>query len=531
MAMMKGLAALLGGLGLVAVGFGLLSSLLAIFQPVGDLVWIVGNLAVGVILLSVSLFMSFDTVRERLRSAEGRRAGRHGTSSLVSTLAGVVILGLLGFFAQRHPVRFDWSESRVNTLTSQSLGLLDDLPGEATITAFFHEQEAPAASDLLARYAHASDRVRLEFLDPNQVPGLVEDLKLDPEALARGLARIEVGGSAVVVTEFEESSVTNALLKLVRSSGKKVYFSDGHNERLIRSEDGGPASGKESLGRAAEALRNETYAVETLAMASRGDVPEDADLLVIAGPTRPFLPHELDALRGYAARGGALLVMVDPRAQTNLYELLEEWGVVLGDDVVVDQSLALFGRATSPFAGGYAPEHPITAEMRETTLFPMVRSVTARSGKGPWEYERLVLTGKDSWAERDLEGWRSTGRAVFGPEDVAGPVSIALAGSPGPASAEGERAPRLVVFGDSDFVSNEFVDSFRNRDLFLNSVAWLMGDVEQISLRPHVSRASRFQMDATQFRRIQYLSLFVLPEAIAVLGVFAWWRRRAPSDV
>ena len=526
---MSGLAALLGGLGLVAVGFGLLSALVAIFQPVGDLAWIVGNLALGVILLSLSLFMSFDTVRARLRSAEGRRAGRHGTSSLLSTFAWIVILGLLGFLASRHSLRFDWSESRVNTLSEQSLALLAELPGEVTLTAFFHQQAAPEASDLLARYAHASDRVRIDYVDPNVVPGLVEDLRLDPEALARGLARIELAGQAVVVTEFSESALTNALLKLVRGSNKKVYFSDGHNERLIRAEDDEPASGKETLGRAAEALRNETFAVESLALASRGEVPQDADVVVIAGPTRPFLEHEIEALRAYAARGGALLVMIDPRAQTNLYTLLEEWGVLLGDDVVVDQSLALFGQATSPIAGGYAPAHPITQGLRETTLFPMVRSVDVREGAGGWAYERLVLTSKESWAERDLDGWRKTGRAVLGAEDLPGPVPIALAGSPHAGTDADARESRLVVFGDADFVSNEFVDSFRNRDLFLNSVQWLMGDVSQISLRPHTSRASRFQMDALQFRRLQYLSLFVLPEGIAVLGVFAWWRRRDAS--
>ena len=60
----------------------------------------------------------------------------------------------------------------------------------------------------------------------------------------------------------------------------------------------------------------------------------------------------------------------------------------------------------------------------------------------------------------------------------------------------------------------------------MNSVNWLAGDVEQITVRPNVSRASSFQMTQDEFRRIQYLSLFVLPEAIAVLGVVMWWLRR-----
>ena len=64
----------------------------------------------------------------------------------------------------------------------------------------------------------------------------------------------------------------------------------------------------------------------------------------------------------------------------------------------------------------------------------------------------------------------------------------------------------------------------------INAINWLAGDVEQISVRPNVSRASSFQMSQDQFRRIQYLSLFVLPEAIAIFGVVTWWlRRRSPG--
>jgi ABC-type uncharacterized transport system involved in gliding motility auxiliary subunit len=85
---------------------------------------------------------------------------------------------------------------------------------------------------------------------------------------------------------------------------------------------------------------------------------------------------------------------------------------------------------------------------------------------------------------------------------------------------------RLVVFGDADFPSNELIEAYRNRDLFLNSVNWLLGDVEAISIRPVRSRASRFALSNEDFTRIRSLSLFVLPEAIAVVGVLVWWSRR-----
>jgi ABC-type uncharacterized transport system involved in gliding motility auxiliary subunit len=82
------------------------------------------------------------------------------------------------------------------------------------------------------------------------------------------------------------------------------------------------------------------------------------------------------------------------------------------------------------------------------------------------------------------------------------------------------------VFGDSDFASNQYLGTAGNRDLFVNAVNWLAGEVESISLRPNVSRASSFQMSQEQFRFLQYVSLLVVPEAIALVGVLVWWTRR-----
>jgi ABC-type uncharacterized transport system involved in gliding motility auxiliary subunit len=261
-------------------------------------------------------------------------------------------------------------------------------------------------------------------------------------------------------------------------------------------------------------------------------------VVVVAGPDQPLLPEELRALERYVEDGGALLVMVDPGAPAALLRQLEGWGVETGDDVVVDLMQGLFGRAATPFAREYAA-HPITESLREVTMFQVARSVRARPDAGG-DFVEIVKTSPDSWGETNLELFYQESRADYGPDDLRGPVSLALAGAPalgadGGAASEGEETAagpgaRLVVFGDSDFATNQLIDAYRNRDLFVNAVNWLLGDVEAIAIRPQRSRASRLQLSTEQLSDIRYLSLFVLPEAIAVVGVFAWWaRRRAPG--
>src|SRR5690606_33625520 len=106
---------------------------------------------------------------------------------------GVLILGLLAFLSVRHVKRFDVSESKVHTLSEQTKSLLAGLDRDLQITAFFAETEAPPIRDLLDRYVYGNpERVELAFVEPNDAPGLVEELGLGTEDLARGVVRLSL---------------------------------------------------------------------------------------------------------------------------------------------------------------------------------------------------------------------------------------------------------------------------------------------------------------------------------------------------
>ncbi|RIK99998.1 MAG: hypothetical protein DCC71_19520 [Proteobacteria bacterium] len=535
---MTGWPALFGALGGVFLLFGLLSVLLLVAGAPTDLGWIWANVVIGVLLLGGAIATNFDTLRERMRSGEGRRIGKYGTSAVAQTAILLAILGALGFLANRYHKRFDASEAGVHSLSDQTQKLLASQQQDVQIVAFYAKVDQPNARALLDKYAYASEKVKVEYADPNARPDLVERYGIQPEKIGEGLLHVQIGEESVQVDQADEAKLTNAIVKLTRQGSKKVYFVTGHNERPAQGKG---AEGKEGFANAAQALANENYTVESLNLETKAEVPDDADALILAGPTAPLRPGDADKLDRYLARGGALLAMVDPRAQTDVGAQLATWGVELGEDAVVDRLQSIFGQAMSPLAVPSAA-HEITRDMREVTMFPMARTVTGRSAQGA-AFVPLVTTSENAWGERDLEQLFEQGVAELSDADVKGPVSIGVAGTPKPvaappappAPAEGGETPaapqpRLVVFGDADFASNQALDAYNNRDLFVNSVNWLLGDVESIAVRPARSRASRLTLSSEQFSQIRSLSLFVLPELIAVLGVWAWWsRRRAPG--
>ena len=312
---MTGLPSLLGALGLVALLFALVSFLFALLGIPTELGWILLNLGVGVVLLGTAAAMNVDGLRERLRSGEAKRASKYGLTAILATLLSIAILGMLGFLAERYHVRWDWSEQKVHSLSDQTEKVLTGLERDVEVVALFSPLDAPPIRDLLDRYEYASDRFRVvEFADPNARPDLLQKYQITPEQLGNGVLRISLGVESVEVSDVGEETVTNAMVKLSRTSEKTVYFLEGHNERAI---DGEAGSEKNGYSRAAEALRNENYNVETLLLAAKGDVPDDADVVIVAGPTRPLLSQERSALHRYLA--DARLVCGDLRALRGRY--------------------------------------------------------------------------------------------------------------------------------------------------------------------------------------------------------------------
>ena len=145
----------------------------------------------------------------------------------------------------------------------------------------------------------------------------------------------------------------------------------------------------------------------------------------------------------------------------------------------------------------------------------------------------LALTSFDSWITAREED------NSFDPTlDRRGPVAISVAVQsygPIPGELDAENTPReipvsetptrIVVFGDVDFASNRWFDAFSNRDFLLNSINWLTGDYDLISIRPKTTVFRELVTNKEEFQFIRYSSLFLLPTTILILGTIVWWRR------
>jgi ABC-type uncharacterized transport system involved in gliding motility auxiliary subunit len=341
------------------------------------------------------------------------------------------------------------------------------------------------------------------------------------------------------VSSTEEQDITNALIKLVTGEEKKVYFTQGHGERDTAGSD------RTGFATIAGALGRENYSVAPLVLAQQREVPADATVVVIAGPSTDFLQPEVDALKSYVAKGGKVMVMLDPPTsgvsdQPILRGFLKEWAIDVGNDIVVDASGMgqLFGGdASVPVAASY-PTHPITEGFRVMTAYPLARSIRpVEGGAGGRTAQPLVETSAQSWAETDLQALAGN-KVEFNAEqgDRQGPIALGAAVSapaaepPPPSGNASPDAPkpesRVVAMGDSDFVANNAIGIQGNQDLFLNAINWLAQQEDLIAIRPRDAQDRRITLTADQQQRIMWLSFLVIPGLVFAGGIYTWWRRR-----
>ncbi|MBI4488761.1 MAG: GldG family protein [Deltaproteobacteria bacterium] len=472
---------------------------------------------------ALCLFTYVTTQGGSLVGSFRRRSTRYGLHAAFYSLLFVGVLILLNFLNTRYHHRWDLTEAKLFSLSTQSTKILGQLKQDLHIYGFFERGENPRVADLIKSYTYYSPKIKFYSIDPDRHPEMARQLKIQQA----NTLHIRYGKESMNITETTEEAITNAILKLTKPSKKNIYFLTGHGEP--KTDD---RQNSQGYAAAKGALENENYQVKDLLLSTLERVPEEASLLIIASPQKPLLDHELKAIESYVKSGGRLLILLAQSGGESLKNFLTGWGVEVGDDIVVDQVIRLFAGPSlgvEPIVDTYSGLHPITRDFKERTIFPMVRSVDiANSTREGLEVTSLIKTSPTSWAEKDLDGVFKQGRASLGPEDKKGPVSIgvALTANLKKIGIEKDGDTKIVVLGTSGFANNRFINIFFNRDFFLNVINWLVGQEELISIRPRSIRASRIQLTEREGKTVFYLSFLLLPEILLIIGLGVWWRRR-----
>lgn len=464
---------------------------------------------------------------------------RLNNSVFVLFMATITIL--LAWLSTKYSVEADWTQQARHSLSKPSQKIIEQLQDPVQITAYVSNDNLTRepVSKLIGRYQRYKSDIQLDFIDPYTVPDKARELRM----------RVSPTGelNAVLVIEYQQRSenvqkapsnlteedISAALQRLARNETQIVAFLTGHGERSPRD------FANFDLSQFAAELRNRGIEIQTLNFGQTHRIDEEIKTVVIANPQTRLLDPEVAILQNYVEKGGNLLWFLDPQESwQGLAPLAEKLQLTKTKGIIIDPN-SIIGR-TQPglvvlsSAMNYANQHPVTQQFQDITLFPKVSGLVVEESDS-WQSTPLLTTDPQAWSETgQLRGQIQfdIGEDVDGPLDIGYSLTRSVVEENGEATeqeteaAEAEKEQRIIVTGDGDFLSNQFLNNGGNLDLGLKMVNWLVQEDDFIDIPARKPGDARLDLSANTAIWLAGLFLVILPVGLITTGILIWLQRR-----
>ncbi len=494
------------------------------------------------------------------------RSSRHsaGMQSILNLTLFLGILLMLNYLGFKYYYHKDLSASQYYTLSAKTKEALKKLDSPLTIYTFLDPQnmlQSEQINTLLKEYqSYGHKNVLIEKIDPAYDPTKASELqsklhfdgndsliifdykgKEHPPIFVKQADLYEMNPMTGQIGAFKgEQQLTATLLSVIEGKAFKVYFTEGHGEHRLQDKQT-----QTGYGFVADALKSDNINATSINLAQKGEVPADADAIVIAGPTIQFAPVELQALDKYLAANGKLFILVDPYVvATGLNDLIGKYGMTFDNDLVLYRNKGLVSLSgpidytvaySIIYQGGFSA-HPITAKFARANtqiLIQNARSLTLTPGgdKANPKTQFLLQTDPSAWGWVSREGAMNVDikSLTFNKAtDLPGPMTISAAYDGGSSldPAKGNiTGTRIVAVGSSKFLENATYEGVSS-NFFTNSLDWLVKKDAILDIAPKKPQQYGVSLSPMQFRTVAWSALFFIPGAALVLGILTWLSRR-----
>lgn len=488
------------------------------------------------------------------------------------------ILFVVNGIAFRSSGRIDFTEEQVLTLAPETRELLD-LVGRTgkeirVVFPYFvqvknsklisHHRALVRAMDLLKIYSSEQPLIRVDSaVDINESPdewGLVcEKYDLSgaqfnrliffsgksnelrqtvmPNDVATFKAHPSSPSEPMQINFFRaEEAMTEAIKRLINQERMKCYFTQGHGEFQL-----GVASRMMALR---HDLRASGFDPVALHLRQDGRIPEDCDLLVIAAPKKDFSPAELDAVDGYLAGGGKLLVALGAH-RSKLESVLKKWGIEVFEGRVKSIITGLESETNASWVAcrNINRLHSVTSPLvtgKEGELVDYgIQLLEPRSLKAvgaPFRLlsEKLFSTGGSKENERYyLVGGGGSGGGVS--EQARSDFTVAVATRQEKLDRPPENweplATRVIVVGSGSLLLDRpgGFPTGSHRDLVMNCFNWLVEKEDLVTSGGARSPERRINLAGNPSLRwfVVLASVVIFPGVFLLLGGFVYFLRRS----
>jgi ABC-type uncharacterized transport system involved in gliding motility auxiliary subunit len=463
-----------------------------------------------------------------------------------ATLMVAIVLAILvggNLLVDLVPLKADLTKEKLYSLSEQTFKILDNLEQEVEIFVLSQiGKENPLVHEILKKYEKRSGKIKLSQVDPYRNPAFAKQYE-EEEGRTPGEHSVIVksGKKFKSISPWDmynyrqtdpnnpfaqeassskmEQVLTGALLYVTSEKNPTIYVLQGHRETGLPYE-------------MRAQLENENYTIGDLNLLVLEKIPDDADILLIISPKTDINESEEKKIREFLfERGGSAFFMLDlrPGEFPILYRLLASYGTKINPVLVIERADNRF-IPQAPYAlVPEMPSHSITSALSTNdllVLFPVTQAVEELEiKKRNIKIEPLLVSSDRSFGKVDIASDNKEQTL----SDPDGPFNLAVA-----ITDEGERegqGSKAIVAASSFFLYPEEVLPVRlsqpgNYDFLFNSLNWLQGKEELISISPKSLTVFSLRMNQLQFFLYAGITVILIPLLILGSGLVIWLRRR-----
>lgn len=441
----------------------------------------------------------------------------------------ILIVVLAAWLTTRWNISFDISSQQSNSLTNSSIELLKRIQGPIVVKAFIADRPnaKPGKNNVSAKKArklikefftrfkkHKPD-LSLEFINHKQ------DVKAATQygVVTSQAVIIEYNKQSKALKRLDQFTFIYTLLRLQNKQQSWIVFTEGHGERSPHQK------GNSSLSDLGDLLTLRNNNIQGLNLKKHGQIPNNTRVLVIASPTKAFSFQAVGAIMRYVNRGGNLLWLHDPHNKSGLELLANKLGITIPPGLIITHNRK--HKKTLALILSNFPANRLTQKLQgHQTLFPQV-SVVQANKNSPFKVTPLLVSDNKSWNETSNNKNQPL-QFDANSKDLKGPLTFGLSLSR--TMVKSNKQQRIVVIGDSDFLSNGFMGPGANRrgvnlSLAMNIFAWLGQRDELIDVDRPIVSDNILHLSSFSALSLFILFSFILPIPFLIFGVLHYRRR------
>ncbi len=473
----------------------------------------------------MKLFKKKQNAQNAVSSLIATKGGSYSLALTAIVLAILIAVNVLVSVLPSSATKYDITSTNLYSITSSTKVVVNALEKDVNIYWIVQSgEEDEIIENLLSKYESLSSHITVTKKNPDVYPTFTA--QYTDEDVANNSLIVECGDksryiaySDIYLTDVDyttysyvysfdgEGAITSAIDYVVSDELPKLYMLEGHGEADLPTEF-------------ENQIEKENMELESFSLLNTDEIPEDADAVLIYAPETDISEEEAGMLEDYLLTGGKLLVIAGPTEDgtlTNLYSVLESYGIVVADGLVVEGDRSYYAFQQPYILLPEIESNDITDALIDANyfaIFPLAQGLTITGNDAT-----ALLTTSDSSFSKAAGFQLDTYEKEDG--DTDGPFAVAV-------TVDTANDGQMIWFASSYFLEDLYnaYSSGANLDLVMNALSSLIGQRDAVSIRSKSLSYNYLTISDSSASMLKAWMIGIIPAAFVIYGVITVIDRR-----